>query len=1176
MTHEKQARNRKNGTEVSTIRVKLSRKKWVQITNLYCRPASSDNEVIFDTSIIPTGPNSLIFGDFNAHTELWDTVAKADDRGEEVVEWALDNDLTILNDGDATRFDRHSNRETAPDITLCGSELVSKCSWSTAEPIGNSDHFPIITTVQIGVTHQTILGAVSRWRVKGVDWKKFQDETEKEFAQLKPAKSIKDRASAFVDILSNVATKVVGRTKPGKRTKPWLTPVVKAKIKLRNRLRRKIGDQRKEWKEACEDVTNSIKEATETSWRELLADVITEADDQKFWGIVKSLNGSPATNARNEAMKHNGKTITSDKRKADIFLSHYAAVSRLKFDKSERAVNRSLKKLLRKRPQGPIAQSCAAFSMFELDQAIQSMRGKGAAGPDDIPPAFLKSLGPCGKQELLNIFNQSLGSEMCPQIWRLAIIIPLLKAKKPASELGSYRPISLTSCIAKLLERMMANRIYHLAETNKWIHPSQAGFRKGRSCEDQITRVVQSIWDGFNASPMKRSVLVLLDFSKAYDTVWKQRLLLTLAERGLPMPLVRWLNSFLSNRLARVRFNGVTSSCRTMHQGLPQGSVLAPLLFILYINTLAEILPQQNLNSMFADDAGVLATNEDREAATRDAQKAVDVVSQWSREWKLNLNASKSEVSFFSTWTGESTWEPEIQIDGKKIDCVATPRLLGVTLDRQLTFGTHVENVTKAAISSNRMLSALAHSSYGWRKQCLTTVYHSMVKSKMDYAGPAWQGNICQTNLDKLERAQNKSLRLITGQFADTPLEALRAEAGVPSFKTHIERNLLKSKEKALRLEPTHPRRLAYEESNEKRTGLKNNTKHSWRSKSDDLSSDYHLDILSTSRKPLVYFSLAPWEDTIPAKVFASVPGLKGNSETEERSRELSYARIRAIDAEYVLYSDGSASAGVSEGGAGVVVTFGNPEDPVVIDTLTKRGSALTSSYNEESTAMDIALDWISEHCSPDTRVAIVTDSQSLCEALQGFGQDIKELRSKLTSIVADVTIQWVPGHSGIEGNELADAAAKLATTALEDPTPITYGSACAKIKATINDSLDGHERSAKVYASFSMQKESQVRNRSDQVLLGQFRAGHHWALESYHKLVDENHDTTCEECGWHLHDLEHWLCHCPATTHIRMRVFGTPTISLDILTAEPLAAVAFARAALSNRKSKPPDAPQQ
>jgi hypothetical protein len=115
---------------------------------------------------------------------------------------------------------------------------------------------------------------------------------------------------------------------------------VKAKIKLRNRLRRNIKEKREEWKEACKDVNESIDRAKEESWKELLEDVITDADDAKLWGVVKSLNGSPTSNARNEVMIHKGKTITSDKGKADIFLQHYAKVSRLKFTKSERNLNR--------------------------------------------------------------------------------------------------------------------------------------------------------------------------------------------------------------------------------------------------------------------------------------------------------------------------------------------------------------------------------------------------------------------------------------------------------------------------------------------------------------------------------------------------------------------------------------------------------------------------------------------------------------------------------------------------------------------------------------------------------------------------------------------------------------------------------------------------------------------
>ena len=132
--------------------------------------------------------------------------------------------------------------------------------------------------------------------------------------------------------------------------------------------------------------------------------------------------------------------------------------------------------------------------MSELQSAIKKMKGKGAAGPDNIPPSFLKSLGPLALQELLSIFNSSFSLAHCPRIWRVATIIPLLKAGKSPSEVASFHPISLTSCVVKLLERFIADRLYYIAETNMFSR-FQAGFCKGRSCEDQITQIVQAIED---------------------------------------------------------------------------------------------------------------------------------------------------------------------------------------------------------------------------------------------------------------------------------------------------------------------------------------------------------------------------------------------------------------------------------------------------------------------------------------------------------------------------------------------------------------------------------------------------------------------------------------------------------------------------------------------------------
>ena len=218
--------------------------------------------------------------------------------------------------------------------------------------------------------------------------------------------------------------------------------------------------------------------------------------------------------------------------------------------------------------------------MKELKRAISKMRARGAPGPDDLPPQFFKALGDKALAALLHIFNESWKAGFCPQIWRNAVIIPLLKAGKPPSEIESFRPVSLTSVAVKILERMIADRLYHMAEENGWFSHLQAGFRKGRSCEDQIIRLTQAIEDGLQKDPMERSIIVLLDFSKAYDMVWRERLLSIMTEKGVTLQYLRWFFAFLQNRQAKVRYCDATSKARTMRQGLPQGSVLSPLLFV--------------------------------------------------------------------------------------------------------------------------------------------------------------------------------------------------------------------------------------------------------------------------------------------------------------------------------------------------------------------------------------------------------------------------------------------------------------------------------------------------------------------------------------------------------------------------------------------------------------------
>ena len=163
-------------------------------------------------------------------------------------------------------------------------------------------------------------------------------------------------------------------------------------------------------------------------------------------------------------MSYNGPAIAHNKSKANIYINHYARVSKLHMTKEDHDFNHLLKK--RVYALSVDKNSCTSINMSELLSAIQKMKQKGTAGPDNIPPILFKSLGPFALQELLSIFNASFHLANCPWIWRVAIIIPLLKAGKSPGDVTSFRPISLTSCIAKLLERIIADRIYYIAKSN--------------------------------------------------------------------------------------------------------------------------------------------------------------------------------------------------------------------------------------------------------------------------------------------------------------------------------------------------------------------------------------------------------------------------------------------------------------------------------------------------------------------------------------------------------------------------------------------------------------------------------------------------------------------------------------------------------------------------------------
>ena len=543
------------------------------------------------------------------------------------------------------------------------------------------------------------------------------------------------------------------------------------------------------------------------------------------------------------------------------------------------------------------------------------MNKKSAPGQDNIPATFLAALGPQARQILLDIFNQSFNQGTLPQIWRDAIIIPLLKASKPASDIASFRPISLTSCVIKLFERMVVNRLVTMAETNNWFHRYQAGFRKGRNCTDQILRLVQRIDDGFQRG--EKSVLALLDLSKAYDCVWRQKLIHVMYDTGVPPKFIRWISGFLENRQAKVRFNNAEGKTMTIKQGLPQGSVMAPILFLLYINTLAVRLPENTTNSIFADDVSILASSKSLQESEKILQAAVNIVHEWALEYKMELS-TKSEVTFFSMSTRDaSKYRPSVKIGEPHIKFEATPRLLGVYLDRTLSFNKHLD-ITRGKVNSKcRLLGAISNSEWGWKKKDLTKVYNSHVRSVLDYGAQSWQSRISETAMTKLEAANNRALRMITGQSKDSPIPSIQAEAGVTSYSTISKRNILIARERALRCSEDHPCRIAIEAETEQRLSIR----HGFRYVANELSE--YIPPEAEQRVAIDNTMVPSWKPRREIMICTASDTDKKKSIPDDLLRKEAITAIRDVNADWVVYTDGSASEGITNGESAAVITKG-------------------------------------------------------------------------------------------------------------------------------------------------------------------------------------------------------------------------------------------------------------
>ena len=582
-----------------------------------------------------------------------------------------------------------------------------------------------------------------------------------------------------------------------------------------------------------------------------------------------------------------------------------------------------------------------------------------------------------------------------------------------------------------------------------------------------------------------------------------------------------------------------------MHEGVPQGAVLSPLLFILFVNDIVDKLQAGTHVSIFADDIGIWRQDIKKERAAEHLQKDVDTITSWSKEWRLTLNCSKCESGFFSSDSNEAHWSPTINITNKDntqsvLHHNKNPVLLGVTYDRTLTFGKQVDKVIAKMSGRFNVLRALSSTSWGWNVSLLRDTYIALIRSIAEYASPSWAPWISATNLKRLETTQLKALRVITKAFERSPREAVLLEAGVCFLTTRYRQLAAIAYERTLRLDQSFARHSIIQHEAKQRT-----KKTDWRSHSKDLVQAVMGPI---SRDTDTHNAQPPWDPVV--NVSYTITDIN-KSRPEHEQQDTAIRTLNSVaNVDLWVYTDGSVNP---FGGAGMACYLGpdHISGQPIHEAHFPAGN-VCSSFRAESVAVLEATNWLSARDNWST-AAIVTDSLSLISRLKSGPTTepiICRINANFKSMSASskfIHMIWIPGHCEVPGNVRADLLAGLAAGSGNAEIPVSKDTALSKIKLVIKDPDPVHPRVKRIYTCGINHKLEDRLTRQSKVNLTRFRTGHHPQLQAFRHRLDPDTSPMCRLCHNADEDAEHIWCHCPGTlavTGTQQPLSNSPTYS--------------------------------
>ena len=634
----------------------------------------------------------------------------------------IENNIVVLNDGTGTRLNPINMETSSIDLSLVNTSIGPHCTWYVDQKSTHgSDHF----VVNIKISYKPMIYSNQynslKWNYKNADWKGFTNACDIKFSCNMVSDNIQETNTTLTKELINIAGDYIPvkkfNNKNQKPCVPWWDQNCTKLVRQRNNARNRAshtgrGEDFKNYKEKEKLCKKLLHDTQQTNWENYCNSLNNNSNLSQVWYNVIKMLGHAPSKKEIPTLKQNDVPYESSTDKSNLFAENFSKVSSTDNYSSQFKIH---KQQVENNDHNNITDhfnnnsNCYndTFTLQEMQDAIADTNNS-APGKDRLSYNMFKHLSEKTLSIFLLFINKIWFLQEIPKDWKHSIIIPIHKTGKNPSDPLSYRPISLTSNLNKIMEKMVNNRLQWYLEKHKLYNPNQSGFRKNRNTMEQCIRLENDIQKSFVNKYI--TVGVFIDFQKAFDMLWKHGLLQKMVSLNIYGNMLSYVNGYLSNRTLQVRINNTCSDTYIVQNGTPPGSCISPTLFNIMVNDLPSCIKNCEM-SQFADDGAIWKSGPNLKHLQNKIQQDLDNINKWCSTWGFLLSPNKTVGIIFSR--KQKLGKLVLKIGTHILEIVKEVKFLGIIFDCRLTWLNHIQYIHTKCIKILNCMRLLTGTKWG-------------------------------------------------------------------------------------------------------------------------------------------------------------------------------------------------------------------------------------------------------------------------------------------------------------------------------------------------------------------------------------------------------------------------------------------------------------------------------